>query len=338
MEALLRPVDRVRLSLLHALGPLAGRLAGDLELRVAVYGVLAVAAALAVATTLPLWLLALGPILLGVPHVVADVRYLVVRPGLHRRKLLVVLGFGPLVAVAAGGGLLAGLFAVAGTLIAVETTALRRGLGLALTAAAMALVWRVGWVADVVFAHLHNFLAVALWWAWRPRATKGHRWVLAAFVAASVIILSGVTLPLLEHTGGLWTPAANVAPDEMFAALAPGLPAELATRVVLLFAFAQSIHYAVWLRLVPEEDRGRPTPRTFVATWRALRADLGWPLLAFAVLTALVVAVWAVVDLSAARTGYLRMALFHGHLELVAVTLLLTRSRPAPRARPTVAR
>lgn len=330
MEALLRPVDRVRVSLLHALGPVASRLAGDQELRVAVYGVLFVIGALALACTLPLWMLALGPILLGVPHVLSDFRYLVARRGLHRNKLLVILGFGPLVAVAAGGGLLAGLTAVAGTLVAARTTAWRRGLGLALTAAAMVVVWRVGWIADVVFAHLHNFLAVGLWWAWRPRNGRGHWVVLVAFLAAATLILSGLPLPLVEHTGGLWTPAVNVGPGEIFGSLAPGLPTELAMRVVLLFTFAQSIHYAVWLRLVPEEDRGRRTPRTFVATWRALRDDLGLPLLAIAGATAVAVAVWAVVDLSAARTGYLRMALFHGHLELVAVTLLLIRPRSEP--------
>lgn len=334
METLLRPVDRVRLSFLHALGPLAGRLAADLELRVAVYGVIAVVGALALTCTVPLWMLALGPVLLGVPHLLADVRYLVVRPGLHRNKLLVVLGFGPLLAVAAGGGLRAGLAAVAGTLLAVRTTARRRVVGLALTAAAMVVAWRVGWVADVVFAHLHNLVAVALWWAWRPREGRSHWVVLAALIAGSALILGGLPVPLLEHTGGLWTPAANVGPAEMYAALAPGLPGALATRIVLLFAFAQSMHYVTWLRLVPEEDRGRPTPRTFVATWRALRADMGLPLLVGAAAVALAVALWAVVDLSAARTGYLRMALFHGHLELVALAVLLTRSGPTAARRP----
>ena len=37
------------------------------------------------ALTLFVVVLAVGPLVLGVPHLVADLRYLVVRPGLHRR-------------------------------------------------------------------------------------------------------------------------------------------------------------------------------------------------------------------------------------------------------------
>ena len=42
----------------------------------------------------PWWAFALGPIVLGVPHLVADIPYLVVQPGLHRRgALLAAVGF-----------------------------------------------------------------------------------------------------------------------------------------------------------------------------------------------------------------------------------------------------
>jgi hypothetical protein len=88
------------------------------------------------------------------------------------------------------------------------------------------------------------------------------------------------------------------------------------------------MHYAVWLRLMPEDDRGRATPRTFRASWAALYRDLGPLLLGGAILTALVVGVWACVDLAEARIGYLRAAVFHGFLELLALTLILTEGRP----------
>lgn len=50
--------------------------------------VFTVAIAFALTLGVPFWLLALGPIVWGVPHVVADIRYLIIRPGLHRRKVL----------------------------------------------------------------------------------------------------------------------------------------------------------------------------------------------------------------------------------------------------------
>jgi hypothetical protein len=102
---------------------------------------------------------------------------------------------------------------------------------------------------------------------------------------------------------------------------------ELGARVVLVFAFAQAVHYGIWLRLIPEDDRPRDTPRTFSASLRALENDVGKWVLGGAMVVAVGVAVWAVLDLAAARIGYLRMALFHGYLELIAAALLFVEGR-----------
>ena len=56
-------------------------------------------ASLAATVIAPLWLLLLAPIVLGVPHVVADLRWLVLRPGVERRVLLAIAG--PLAAMTA---------------------------------------------------------------------------------------------------------------------------------------------------------------------------------------------------------------------------------------------
>lgn len=56
-------------------------------------GAVAVLGALVGSGVWPLWMLAVGPIVLGVPHVVSDVRYLVAKPGYHRRaEWCVVVG------------------------------------------------------------------------------------------------------------------------------------------------------------------------------------------------------------------------------------------------------
>jgi hypothetical protein len=110
-------------------------------------------------------------------------------------------------------------------------------------------------------------------------------------------------------------------------ALAPRAPPVLALRLVLTFAFLQSVHYAIWLRLIPEDDRPRAAPRPWRATWRALVEDFGAkPLVIFGVL-ALGIAAWAVVDLTQARLGYLRLAVFHGYLELAVGALWLIEGR-----------
>jgi hypothetical protein len=97
--------------------------------------------------------------------------------------------------------------------------------------------------------------------------------------------------------------------------------------VVLSFAFMQSVHYGVWLRLMPDDLRPRAAPRPFRASWRALRDELGlWPLCAFT-LAALGIALWGAVDLFGARLGYLRLGAFHGNLELVALAFLAVERR-----------
>jgi hypothetical protein len=58
-----------------------------------------------------------------------------------------------------------------------------------------------------------------------------------------------------------------------------------------------------------------------------LEADVGRTVLWGSVAVAAGVALWAVLDLAAARIGYLRMALFHGYLELIAGALLFVEGR-----------
>ena len=146
----------------------------------------------------------------------------------------------------------------------------------------VALGVRFGWDAQLVFLHAHNAVALLLWWSWRPRP-----WSMLAIPAAALL---GWLV--------LW---------------------QLGTLDTTAFAFAQAVHYAVWLRLIPEDDRERPAPRSFRASWQALVHDFGpWPLVGFSGL-ALFVAAWGLHDAQAAAHGYFALATFHGYLELGVV-------------------
>jgi hypothetical protein len=326
MGTALAPLDALRLSFFRLLGPLGGRLARDRELRVGLTLAGWVLVAFTLSSLVPIWMLALGPILLGVPHVLGDVRYLVVRRGLHRRAGIVVLAGIPLLVAATIGGLLAALVGAGGALVASRASPRRKLGGLALLSPLIALSATYPLEADLVFAHGHNLVGVTLFWLWRPRRGAAHLLALLAFGVACGLILAGATTPLLMAAGDL-SAFANVQPDALAWSLAPGVEGPWALRLLLLFAFAQSVHYLVWVRLMPEEDRGRDTVRTFGASWESLVSDLGLWLVAGAALVALAIAIWAVADLAAARYGYLRMALFHGQLELVALALLFAEGR-----------
>ncbi len=325
--ALLDPLDRLRARWLRSVAPLVRPLIRSRELRVAVFGSAVVIAAFAGTVVAPLLMLALGPVVLGVPHVVSDVRYLVVRPGLHRDVRL--LPAAALVGVAAvTASVLAGLAAAAAAVV-VRTEGRRRGVALAALAVLAAGAAQLGALAPIVFAHAHNAIAIALWWAWRRDRPALQAVPVLLVLLGAVAILSGAADAGVARFAAALPAALQL--DGHIAALAPGAEPALAQRLVLLFAFAQSVHYGIWLRLMPEDDRPRHTPRTFGASWRALVADFGRPALAVCFVGAVGLIGWALADLAAAHEGYLRAVLFHGHLELVAAALLFTASL---RARP----
>ncbi len=325
----LRAADGLRWLWLRALGPWARPLVRDRELRVALAGTSALVVALALTIAAPLWLLALGPIVWGVPHVLSDVRYLWVRPGHHRRGVLWLAVGAPLVVLSFTSETGYGLLAAAGALVFARGPWWRKLVGLAVVAPLMAVSWRAPLSAAVVFAHGHNFIGVGLWWSWRRRRGRLHGAPLVVLALGCALILSGAMDALVLDLGVLQPSPAGMDVYYHLASLAPEVPGMLAVRLVLLFAFMQAAHYVVWVRLVPEEDRPRETPRTFAASLRALAGELGWPLMAGVVLATVGLAAWAAFDLFEARTGYLRAVLFHGHLEVAAAALLFVQgTRP----------
>lgn len=335
-------LDRARLAWLRLLGPLAPPLVRDRELRVAAAGTLGIVTALALTALAPLWMLALAPVLLGVPHAASDIRYLVTRPGLHRRPSFWVLVAVPLAALTYTVDVRWGLAATIGAALAARGAWSRRVGIAALAAGLLALAWEYAYEAALLAAHAHNFVALGIWLAWRRRRTWKHALPLGAFALGCAAILGGALDPIVAGLDGWGALPGGVAAAGRtsawyhLASLAPGLTEPWGPRLVLLFAFAQSVHYTIWIRLVPEEDRARETPRTFAASLRAWRDDSGTFVVAAALLLTVLVAGWALVDLGAARDGYLRGVISHGYLELAAIAWVLAEGRAlrAPAAEP----
>jgi hypothetical protein len=320
--------DRLRRAALTAASPLARALLVDRDRRVAFVGTALIAFAFLAATTFPLWMIALGPLVWGVPHILADIRYLIARQGYHRRPSVLLAIVGGAAATAAGYGVRGGLASAGVVLLFSRGTYARRAIGLAVVAALFGLAQWAGPISDLAFAHLHNFVAVGLWWAWRPRSKSLHFLPLAAFLAGSAALLYGVAEPLLRLTGGLSAPLSGLSLTQLTYSLSPSPRSGLAVRLVLLYGFAQAVHYIVWLRLIPEDDRPSPTPRSYQQSYRVLGRDVGAITLWLTAAGIAVFAIWALVtSAGAARNAYLSVAFFHGDLELVAAALLFSEAR-----------
>ncbi len=329
-EALLGPADALRSAVYRAVAPGCGALFADRARRVWWLGVSSTLVAFVVTGLFPLWSLALGPVVLGVPHLLADVRYLVVRQGLHRNLPLLGSMGAPLVATSLGAGPAVGLLAMLPAL----------GIGTSQVRAGRAAVAVVAWLGasalaflepvpfQLAFLHAHNLIALTLWWMLRGRTLRMAAIPLLAVVGSGVILLGGLD-GVVSASGGLDAPLTGTRFSDFVEQIAPDLPAAMGLRLVLSFCFLQAVHYVVWLRLVPEDARTRPAPRPFRASLAALVTDFGvWPL-AGAAAACLVLAVWAFKSLPDARLGYLRLAAFHGYLEVAIAARWWVQGRVA---------
>ncbi|MCB9688718.1 MAG: hypothetical protein H6738_18820 [Alphaproteobacteria bacterium] len=323
------PLDRLRRALYRVLAPWLGPWIRSREVRIGLHGALAVGGSLLLAAIAPLWMLALGPLLLGVPHLVADLRYLVAKPGLHRRSGAWVVA-GLLVASSVTADLRWGLVGAALVPLASSGSLARRALAAAGLGALAFAAFAAPRSTALGLAHAHNVVAVVAWMTLAVALHEGAgsravRWgTTLAFFVGGALILGGALDPVLLHGPSL--PGGPSIRDHL-AALAPGMTPPWGHRWVVAFAYAQSVHYGLWLRIVPEEARERPAPRSWEASLRALRTDLGAPVFAAAVLLCVGLAVWGLADLAAAREGYLRLALFHGPLELAVLGLVAAEGR-----------
>ncbi|HQY63306.1 MAG: hypothetical protein IPF92_22325 [Myxococcales bacterium] len=323
-------LDTARRALFRASGPLARWLLVDRESRVATFGCVGLVVAFALALACPGWAIGVGTVVLGVPHVVSDVRYLVVRRGLARRASLYA---GVLVAVVGtplGFGLRA---AVVGAAVAVAfaraSVARRAGVlfGLSL---AFALAWVYRGLAELAYLHAHNLIALGFF-ALFARRMRGAVWLpLAFFVVLAAFLLGPYALPALTWTGALTRAPVGLDLTTLVSQLAPTVDSSWAVRGVAFFAFAQAAHYVVWLRLVPELERPSPRPRSFRQSWRAIVRELSPYAVAFFVLGTVVFVGWGLRDLAGARIAYLQSAFFHGYLELAVLALFAAEGSPQP--------
>ena len=303
-------------------------------LRLTVVATVSIVAAFfaAVLATVPLLLFA--PLLLGVPHVASDVRYLLVRraasgPAPAARSAMLVLLAASTACALLGVRQAAMAAAWAAVLCAGLSAPCARPTravfaALALATAALSL-WRPA-AATIVLAQGHNLVAIGLA-AWMVRGKlRGGLVPAVAFAAGAAAIALGACDGWLQRAAA--PPAfAPTTLGDVLANVAPaGLDRARACRWVALFAFAQSVHYGAWLRVVPDAERTGDRPVSFRRSFRLLADDLGRPGALAAVALSLALPIGACLSLEGARRAYLDLSSFHAFIEIAfAACLVLAR-------------
>jgi len=322
LAALAAPLDGVRSALLRLLAPRGRLFLGNRAARVALYGAVGLAVSLALALVAPMWAFALGPLVLGVPHVLADVRYLVVRHGLHRRRALAWAVGVPLLASVAMFHPAVGLASGFGAIAFARTTPARRACAAAAWAALVLLaVWRPR-ASQLALLHLHNALAVVLFLVVFARSRVAALGLSLGLAAAATALLAGAFDAIITRASAASSPSSV---DLWTAAewLAPVGDAVMGLRLTVLFVLAQGFHYVLWLRVIPEEARERPGLRSFASSAAALEREVGSKVLVVCALAGVAVLARAVTSLEEARIFYLHAAGFHAYLELAFALLLV---------------
>jgi hypothetical protein len=347
LDRAVAPLDRLRRYVLLGLvrTPALGRLIARRDARLLVHSVASVAVTFALTLLCPGVLFVAGPALFGVAHVAADARYLVLRRALPRWWTM-LLGAGcfalfalralesafperwPFAATELAVGWTWALTGVAaGVAAAANRGASRRGaVGRALLVGPLVATLGLAAVthphlARLVFAHVHNVVAIALWlFLFRARRRFALP-ALALLVGCATLLLTGVALPWVHLAG----PGAARFVDESLFAWPTWMPQRTALALGVLYVMLQAIHYTVWLAFIPQDDARAEGTLSFRMSLRALARDFPAPWLAVVVMLAAAVLGASLLDAHRTRQLYLSLATFHGYLELAAAAFFVVR-------------
>ena len=263
--------------------------------------------------TLPDLLLVAGPILLGVPHLASDFRYLVLRRRLPKAWLaLISLGSALLFiwrileiewARALRYAELEAVFGFSWALVGLWLGAVpsrrwwRAALATLPLAAAACVAVRYATSARLVLAYGHNVMALIIWFF----LFRGNQ--------------ARAALPLALVAAGA------------FGVARQGVPGHVQL-------FLQAVHYSVWLAWIPQEELGGNATLTFGMSARAARRDFGAIGMALIAVATLAMIAASTLGAHRAREAYLFLAGFHAYLEIACLAFFFGRAELSARDAP----
>ncbi|WP_433472362.1 hypothetical protein ACQPZP_26160 [Spirillospora sp. CA-142024] len=181
----------------------------------------------------------------------------------------------------------------------------------------------------VFLAHLHNLVPLFFLWEWARDLERGR----AAFRATQLawvllvpaLILAGTFDPWIGGDRDGAVAAFAGGGERLLSAYAPPawLDTALALRLLVVFAFLQTMHYVVWVWFMPRHARA--ATECFERRAGALRGRRAWLLGAAG---AALLAVLFASDYAGGKTLYGAVASYHAYLEFPVLLALLAGGGP----------
>ncbi len=328
LDVLATGIDRLRGRILAVTlrVPLLDRIFRSRAKRLSVVFAASLLVALGLALTAPLWMLLIVPLILGVPHLVASLNF-VLRLTAGRME-------------DRGGALPAKVGACFVAVAAVRLWVPSQGIlenvpnGVEIVAALAAgsLAAPAETLGALVLAH--NFVGFAYWIARAPTAQDRQVALaaLALFTAATAAILAGAfDRVLAQRTADIL--GGGMSDFDTGQTILPGTERDiLLRRAVSAFALGQSLHYFVWLRAIPEQELPHQHPIGFSKSLRFIELNPGRLVLYSAAYGVAALFAYAFIyGWLEARLLYLSTAAFHGYFEIAGLALLRRASPAVPR-------
>lgn len=340
------------------------------SIRLAVLFTLSTAISLVLAIHFPLWVLAIGPLVYGVPHLASSLRFFHyslrskpegLKNGMKDPSFVpffrLVIPLWGLVATYrlfttltpnsmplsewAGSNWIE-ISALLLTFLAAATLYRRQSSFVLIRLLCLLPMIHFSWSYPAAtigaFVLIHNFVGFFYWIA--SASNRAEKQVGMAALAVTFMIHGAIILRIFDEFSLL----GNLAEHIDFAAIhyrdigkmiAPWSSDErFWFHAVQAYAFGQSIHYFIWLKAIPDQHHYHEIPTSFRQSVRLLQNDFGMKCLLWIIyLTLGGFVIWLIKGIVLARIFYFSLATFHGYLEIAGLALMLSKkfkTRPSP--------
>ncbi len=293
----------------------------------------------------PIWVLFLGPIVWGVPHLISSLRYNTNTPFSKRKKLVLFQSFIWLAVFAyritvdifqipiffSDIPLLFEVICLAVAFLFQVIINRRVNIQIffyfTLFATLLFLTYRYPIQTALFLLIGHNYVPLFSWFkSCQDRQDIRTFFLLSAlYFLLSLILLLGLLEPFYSY----FSPVKNVTFLKWeYTDIANSLGASPSDypfwfRIVSLYAFSQAIHYFLWIKAIPENFLPQQFPPSFKWSLQKLKNDFGSG--SVLILIGLMVtgtAYWLFFEFQSARLFYFSVASYHGFLELSALPFL----------------
>jgi hypothetical protein len=330
------------------------------SLRLLLLFLIAATSILTLSVAFPLWMLLIGPLVYGVPHIFSSIRYFHYAlsngqtPGVTEASRRRFFAFGSIFLILAavfsyrlfitadyfgvstpqlsewkGSNFVeliaTGVTFLLGALIYRKTPSrVFAGLALLLPFAAVFLRFPIQTIGAMVL--IHNFVAFFYWII--ASKTPSERRVAWTALLTTTLVTALIFLGVFDGAYRWIEPArilnfANLSISDTGKLITPWSEQEkLWLHACVAFAFGQGLHYFVWLKAIPDQYHYHDAPTSFRQSWGLLRSDFGKSLAAILILlTVGSIVFWSFLQFQQARLIYFCLASYHGYLEIAGLGL-----------------